>query len=170
MLWKPTRDSGKCSGCSLSQDGDSTIPTGAVMCPKASCRVLLLWRGNCSARRMRWGKTVAAEPRTEARVVRGGKGCFCHREGCLRAGVAACIPADKLQDATSVWSYGGSRTCGAALARTSDDIPGHSAGNSQAGERLSMPDRPRHADGHHGTARRTSWRMSTMCGPTWGRM
>ena len=34
----------------LSQDGDSTIPTGAVMCPPLSW--LLLWRGNCSALRM----------------------------------------------------------------------------------------------------------------------
>lgn len=49
-----TRDSGKCSGCSLSQDGDSTIPTGAAMCPPLSW--LLLWRGNCSALRMRWAR------------------------------------------------------------------------------------------------------------------
>ena len=38
----------------LSQDGDSTIPTGAAMCPPLSW--LLLWRGNCSALRMRWAR------------------------------------------------------------------------------------------------------------------
>lgn len=49
-----TRDSGKCSGCSLLQDGDLMIPTGVAMCPPLSW--LLLWRGNCSARRMRWAR------------------------------------------------------------------------------------------------------------------
>ena len=38
----------------FAQDGDSTIPTGAAMCPPLSW--LLLWRGNCSARRMRWAR------------------------------------------------------------------------------------------------------------------